>query len=717
MSLFDGLKFGRPAYPYYAPEPFKVQEPTALGLLAQLKMPRGKSSSDTDKGSGKGQDIDAIQKQTSEWHDLKNYTEALERNNTAMGTKALMSYRANSGEDYINKFQSSPEGKAYFNNLMLVEKNKSILEKNVPVGKANKEKITKARNDLIEKTSAGLFALSPTYNTYKLDENGNLVENPGTDLEGAITKEEYNNWLDANIGSDPKTGLFLQISPMSGIDQNAFNRKLIKHIEMAKETEGGKWESGPQLGGVPGTFITKSGEHISNLRKLNKVTWNTFDSDLTIEEKDAAHQMYYNAIKSRSPYAFETEEYVDDKGNKAIRHKLDLNKNPIPLKYEDYMTDVVTRGKMGVDIDYYNTGTDYKNIPGWEDQQKAEKGAKYWSLFLAGRRATVDPVTGKRYLGLQYDIGIMDFGEVVGTVKDNVISDIFGESGLLHIKSLKHQYETITPTDKRSKEDLNSFIMKNMGAENMSKYYKYINNPNNKINKESKWGKGSLLHNADLTLEKWFGINQSSGEYDPKLLLTENEMKNYDIMITNTPTDQNRGYKTENTIITGNMVFRGDGGIEYSFSQEPGSTDSPMPVFSKITNGLVINNGQDTKNIAVGNIVIADKAQLKNVKFIYYDATTGKRVEGNAYDDDDKIYRKKSTAELELGSADAAKAAGMKPDQTVYVVYSGIDASFVIPNVLQENAGDDYTHVILPAERASQVQQSKILEQYYNNGK
>lgn len=376
MSLFDGLKFGRPAYPYYAPEPFKVQEPTALGLLAQLKMPRGKSSSDTDKSSGKGQDIDAIQKQTSEWYDLKNYTEALERNNTAMGTKALMSYRANSGEDYINKFQSSPEGKAYFNNLMLVEKNKSILEKNVPVGKANKEKITKARNDLIEKKSAGLFALSPTYNTYKLDENGNLVENSGTDVEGAITKEDWNNWQDANVGSDPKTGLFKQISPMSGIDQNAFNSKLVKHIEMAKETEGGKWESGPQLGGVPGTFITKSGEYISNLRKLNKVTWNTFDSDLTIEEKDAAHQMYYNAIKSRSPYAFETEEYVDDKGNKAIRHKLDPNKNPIPLKYEDYMTEVVTRGKMGVGIDYYNSGTDYNDLPGWAEEQKAEKGAE-----------------------------------------------------------------------------------------------------------------------------------------------------------------------------------------------------------------------------------------------------------------------------------------------------------------------------------------------------
>lgn len=725
MSLFDGLKFGRPAYPYYAPEPFKVQEPTALGLLAQLRISKGKSSSDTDKSSGKGQDIDAIQKQTSEWYDLKNYTEALERNNTAMGTKALMSYSANSGENYINNFQNSPEGKEYFNNLMLIEKNKSILEKNIPVGKANKEKITKARNDLIEKKSAGLFALSPTYNTYKIDENGNLVENPGTDLEGAITKEEYNNWLDANIGSDPKTGLFKQITPMSAGDQNAFNNKLIKHIEMAKETEGGKWESGPQLGGVPGTFITKSREHISNLRKLNKVTWDIFDSDLTIEEKDAAHQMYYNAIKSRSPYAFETEVYTDEKGNKAIRYKLDKNKNMIPLKFEDYMTDVVTRGKMGVDIDYYNTGTDYNNIPGWEDQQKAEKGAKYWSLFLAGRRATVDPVTGRRYLGLQYDIGIMDFGEVVGTVKDNVISDIFGESGLLHIKSLKHQYETITPTDKRSKEDLNSFIMKNMGADNMSKYYRYIHSSNNITNNDlGFWEKGIYTDQLNAIgaqsmprTSMLSGLKGKYSEYDPALLLTENELKTYDIMITDTPTEQNANYMTENSIINGNMVFRGDGGIEYSFSQEPGSTDSPMPVFSKITNGLVINNGQDTKNIAVGNIVIADKKQLKNVKFIYYDAKTGKKVEGNAYDDDDKIYIKKSKAKFELGGSDKAIKANMDPDKEVFVVYSGIDASFVIPNVLQENAGDDYTHVILPAERASQVQQSKILEQYYNNGK
>ena len=715
MGLFNGLKNGRPIYPMHLTEPYKVVEPTALGLVAQLGMrsaAKTKDGTSDDKGTGKS--IDAIQKQTTDWIDLRNYTEALKKTTDAQMKNILV----NDYNGDINKFNSDTKNsKKFIEAYSTIARNESLLEKNIPVGKANKEKLTKARNDLIEKKSAGLFALSPTYNTYRLDENGNLVENTGTNVEGAITKEDWNNWQDANIGSDSKTGLFKQISPMSGIDQNAFNNKLVKHIEMSKDIEGGKWESGPQLGGVDGMFVTKSGEHISNLRKLNKVTWETFASDMTIEEADAAHQMYYNGIKSGSPYAFETEIYTDKKGNKAIRNKLDENNNRIPLKFDDYMTDVITRGKMGIGIDYYNSGTDWKNIPGWEEKNKAEKGSKYWSLFLAGRRATVDPVTGERYLGLQYDLGVMDFGEVVGTVKENVISDIFGDTGLLHIKSLKHQYETMTPTDKRNKEDMNSFIMKNMGAENMSKYYKYINNPNNKINKESKWGKGSLLHNADLTLEKWFGINQSSGEYDPKLLLTENEMKSYDIMTTNTPTDQNRGYKTENTIITGNMVFRGDGGIEYSFSQEPGSTDTPMPVFSKITSGLVINNGQDTKNIAVGNIVIADKAQLKNVKFIYYDATTGKRVEGNAYDDDDKIYRKESTAELELGSADAAKAAGMKPDQKVFVVYGGTDASFVIPNILQENSGDNFTHVLLPAERATQVQQSAILQQYYNQGK
>ena len=173
----------------------------------------------------------------------------------------------------------------------------------------------------------------------------------------------------------------------------------------------------------------------------------------------------------------------------------------------------------------------------------------------------------------------MDFGEVVGTVKDNVISDIFGESGLLHIKSLKHQYETITPTDKRSKEDLNSFIMKNIGADNMSKYYRYIHSSNNITNNDlGFWEKGIFTDQLNAIgaqsmprTSMLSGLKGKYSEYDPTLLLTENELKTYDIMITDTPTEQNSNYMTENAIINGNMIFRGDGGIEYSFSQEAGS--------------------------------------------------------------------------------------------------------------------------------------------------
>ena len=700
MSLFNGLKFGRPAYPLYLADAFKPVEPTALGLLAQVSMMKGKAATKDADGTTKEEKVEALGGETSNWYDMQAETKALDDLNKAMFAKVF--------KNHSNDYQDTPEFKeVIYPNMMKVESNKQLLKKNAVIGKTHLEEYNKANADLVAKFSEDEFAY---------DKNFKLIM--GDDGK-PLTRGKYNQLVYQNKNVN-KEGLFIDPDFQYGVEYKSAITRIAKDINDAKETETREGLIGPQGTIVPGTYATGKSGSTSNVRKLNEISWaGSFKSTMSRPELEDAHLMYDHAILEGDGNAYKTE-IIDDpdrKGKKKEVYSKDKDGNPIPIDFDGYMERVVDKVKTGKDIIGSSISMDYSGIPGWEDQQKAEKGAKYWSLFLAGRRATVDPVTGKRYLGLQYDIGIMDFGEVVGTVKDYVISDIFGESGLLHIKSLKHQYETITPTDKRSKEDLNSFIMKNMGAENMSKYYKYINNPNNKINKESKWGKGSLLHNADLTLEKWFGINQSSGEYDPKLLLTENEMKNYDIMITNTPTDQNRGYKTENTIITGNMVFRGDGGIEYSFSQEPGSTDSPMPVFSKITNGLVINNGQDTKNIAVGNIVIADKAQLKNVKFIYYDATTGKRVEGNAYDDDDKIYRKKSTAELELGSADAAKAAGMKPDQTVYVVYSGIDASFVIPNVLQENAGDDYTHVILPAERASQVQQSKILEQYYNNGK
>jgi hypothetical protein len=378
MTIFKGIQHGRAAYPLYLAESFKPQEPTALGLLAQLGIGNRKAKKDSD-GTKKDPEIDAIQAQTVDWWDMKESTDALERQNEMMGKTAFANYQSDPA-----KFQKSKEGEAYFKTLVEIERRKSILNKNIPVGKSNLEKLTSARKSLQDKNSAGLFALSPNYNTYRIDEKTNtLIENAPGDVNGAITKDAYNNWIDKTQGSDPKTGLFKQIEPVSGTDQNAFNTKMNKHIEQAKDTEGGKWESGPKTSGVPGMFMTNTGEHISNLRKLGAVTWNTFSSDLSAEELDAAHQMYYNAIKNDNPYIYETENYKDEKGKDAIRYKLNENKERIKMSFDDYMADVVTRGKMGLHIDYNNYTNDLKNIPGWLDWNKKkieEQSGIYYAL-------------------------------------------------------------------------------------------------------------------------------------------------------------------------------------------------------------------------------------------------------------------------------------------------------------------------------------------------
>lgn len=723
MAIFKGIQHGRAAYPLYLADSYKPQEPTALGLLAQLGLGRAKAPKKEGDGTEKDPKIEAIQAQTVYWWNMKESTDALEKQNEMMGKAAFSSYQSDP-----DKFQKSEEGKQYFNTLVEIERRKSILNKNIPVGKSNLEKLTSARKSLQEKNSAGLFALSPNYNTYRIDEKTNtLVENAPGDVTGAITKDAYNNWIDKTQGSDPATGLFKQIEPMSGIDQDAFKKKLMEQIKLAKETEGGKRESGLYSTNVPGLLKSTTRERIHNTEKLAEVTWNTFANNMTKEDSDAAHQMYYNALKNGYGGVYkskEVEKTVNGKKVKVPEYIRDDNGDLVKKDFSEYMYDVVKNSKDGVGIDYQNYTEQYVDQPGWREKYahdlEEEPGSKYWSLFLAGREAVIDPVTGERYTGLEYKKGIMDFGEVLGTTKDVVLGDIFGESGRLYIKSLQSQYNHITPSGQQTKEGLNEYIMKNMGAENMSKYYRYINNSQNKGGGSSGdwWNTGIYTNQLNAlggqTIPRTSMLNgqTSSGVYNPLLLLTENELKTYDIKITTTPTNQNEGARTKNMKINSNMTFRGDGGIEYKFNQEIGTSNSPIPVFSTITDGLIINNGSDTKNIAVGNIVVADKKQLKNVKFKYYDVAKGKMVEGNAYDDDDKTFIRTSKASLELGSDEECKKAGMNPNDDVWIVSGGTDATVVIPNTLDENKGDKYTHVLLPAQRADVYQNESLLNTY-----
>ena len=381
-GLFDGLSHGRPMYPLYLADSFKPQEPTALGMLVESGM--GTTGTKKETGTEKeGKDeVDAMAGQTSAYYDLDTFTKSLK--NTALSK--FKTGWSNQGEKYLQ----SDEFKNEIQPAMLkISQNEQQLKKNKVTGKTNLEGYKTSVDDI--KESAKTFAQDEEYNLVSgIDANGNLI--PTNDINKALTRQDLLKEINDKLTTN-KEGLNITPSFPTGLKQDKFNNKLEKHVAAAATTETNKWTSGPKTSIVDnqgnelkGIFTTGTGESISNVRKLGNVTWDTFKGTLTHEENEAAHNMYYEALKDKDFYAYEVK--LDATG-KPIGFKVDKDGKPIPLSFDDYMADVVTRRKIGIDIHGGGITEQYHKLSG-ADLAAAKKAADKQSWYTQAHEGTFE---------------------------------------------------------------------------------------------------------------------------------------------------------------------------------------------------------------------------------------------------------------------------------------------------------------------------------------
>lgn len=375
MSLFNGLKFGRPAYPLYLADAFKPVEPTALGLLAQVSMMKGKAAKDAD-GTTKEEKVEALGGETSNWYDMQAETKALDDRNKAMFAKVF--------KNHSNDYQDTPEfKKVIYPNMMKVESNKQLLKKNAVIGKTHLEEYNKANADLVAKFSEDEFAYDKNFKLIMGDDG-----NP-------LTRGKYNQLVYQNKNVN-KEGLFIDPDFQYGVEYKSAITRIAKDINDAKETETREGLIGPQGTIVPGTYATGKSGSTSNVRKLNEMSWaGSFKSTMSRPELEDAHLMYDHALLEGDGNAYKTE-IIDDpdrKGQKKEVYSKDKDGNYIPIEFDEYMERVVEKVKTGKDIRGNSISMDYSGIPGWKEKEEKEQGI-YYSFFTGNEyfKAAASPV-------------------------------------------------------------------------------------------------------------------------------------------------------------------------------------------------------------------------------------------------------------------------------------------------------------------------------------